>query len=230
MSHFDYGYFKHSNIKNKKFDPKKERASLANNRDIINRIIANRFDEEFYDGKRINGFGGYEYDGRWKIFLKKIIKKYKLTKNSKVLDIGSKKGFFLKDLQDMVPGIKVYGIEDHKYPILKSMKEVKSKIQFIDSFKNMKFKKNSFDFVHAHNSIYIYNLRDIVQIIKKISYISKKSHITIPAYINDAERLKFLKWTLTGTTFLHKKEWKKLFQHIQYKGDYYFSGSKSVGL
>ena len=203
---------------------------ILNNKNIVNRIIANRFDKEFYDGNRINGFGGYKYDGRWKIFLKKIITRYKLNKHSKVLDIGCKKRFFLKDLQDLIPGIKVTGIEDHTYPISKSMKEVRSKIKFIDSFKNIKFKRKSFDFVHAHNSIYIYNLRDIIQIIKKISFISKKSHITIPAYVNDFERLKFLKWTLTGTTILHEKEWKKLFQHIKYKGDYYFSGSKSVGI
>jgi len=230
MPYFDYGYFKYSNASLKKNNPKKERLNLSKKRGIINRIKANQFSKEFYDGNRLNGYGGFNYDGRWKIFLKKIIEKYKLDKNSKVLDIGCKKGFFMKDLKDMIPGIKIHGIEDHKYPIKNSMNEVKSKIKYIETFTKINFRKNEFDFVHAHNSIYIYNLRDMIKIIKIIKDISKKSHITIPAYINDLERLKFLKWTLTGTTILHQKEWKKMFKYLGYKGDYYFSGAKSFGL
>ena len=33
---------------------------------------------------RLNGYGGFKYDGRWQKLLPKIIKKYKLTKKSKV--------------------------------------------------------------------------------------------------------------------------------------------------
>ena len=130
----------------------------------------------------------------------------------------------------MLPGIKVFGIEDHAYPIKNCLKEIKSKINYIESFTKINFKKNNFDFVDAHNSIYIYNLKDVIKIIKLINYISKKSHITIPAFITDQQRLKFLKWTLTGTTILHEKEWKKLFKYVGYNGDYYFSGAKSFGL
>ncbi len=230
MAYFDYGYFKYSNKGTKKFNPKAERTKLSIKRGIINRIIANQFGKEFYDGDRLNGYGGFNYDGRWKIFLKKIIRKYNLNKNSKVLDIGCKKGFFIKDLTEMLPGIKVFGIEDHAYPIKNCLKEIKSKINYIESFTKINFKKNNFDFVHAHNSIYIYNLKDVIKIIKLINYISKKSHITIPAFITDQQRLKFLKWTLTGTTILHEKEWKKLFKYVGYNGDYYFSGAKSFGL
>ena len=118
MSHFDYGYFSHSKRTARRDKPKLQRKKLMKNRDIVNRIIANRFDNKYYDGKRINGYGGFKYDGRWKIFLPKIIKKYKLNKNSRVLDLGAKKGFFIKDLEDLLPGIKVIGVEDHKYPII----------------------------------------------------------------------------------------------------------------
>ena len=116
MRHFDTGYFK-KKINKRKFISKK--------RDITNRIIAWGLDKEYYDGDRINGYGGYNYDGRWKKFLPRIIKRYKLKKNSKVLDLGCKKGFFMKDLKDLVPGIKVYGIEDHKYAIKKAHPDVK---------------------------------------------------------------------------------------------------------
>jgi protein-L-isoaspartate(D-aspartate) O-methyltransferase len=226
MSYFDYGYFSHS----KKTNPKVKQKNIMKNRDVVNKIIANQFDNKYYDGKRINGYGGFKYDERWKIFLPKIIKKYKLNKNSRVLDIGAKKGFFIKDLEDLVPGIKVIGVEDHKYPIKNSLPSVRKKIKYVQYYYDLKYNKNYFDFVHAHNAIYRFTLKEFMKIIKKINYISKKSHITIPTYDNNEERIKFFDWSLHGGIIFRKKEWKKLFKYLKYKGDYYFSGPKSFNL
>ena len=134
------------------------------------------------------------------------------------------------DLMDLVPGIKVYGVEDHEYPIKKSLPSVRKKISYVSAYYNVKYKKNYFDFVHAHNSIYRYSMRDLIKIIKKINYISKKSHITIPVYYTEKERSKFLDWSLLGGVILKEKEWKQMFKFLNYKGDYYFSGPKSYGL
>ena len=86
--HFDIDYFK---------KPVKVRSKVAKKRTVINKIHAWKLGKEYYDGSRLNGYGGFKYDGRWKKLLPKIISKYKLNKNSKVLDLGCKKGFFLKD-------------------------------------------------------------------------------------------------------------------------------------
>jgi len=229
MPHFDYGYFSFSRKSNNKFDPVVQRKSLVKKRTIINKLLANNMGKEFYDGKRINGYAGFKYDGRWKIFLKKIIKRYGLNNKSKVLDIGAKKGFFMHDLSELLPGIKVYGVEDHYYPINKAMSSVKKKIK-LKRFTDLNYKKNYFDFVHAHNSIYRYSLKDFVKIIKKISYISKKAHITIPAYTTQEERGKFFDWALSGGIILKEKEWLQMFKYLGYKGDYYFTGPKSYGI
>ena len=224
MPHFDYGYFN----TNKKF--KNIRKKLLLTRTITKKVLANNFGYDFYDGDRENGYGGFKYDGRWKKFLIKIIKKYKLNKNSRVLDISAKKGFFMHDLTLLVPGIKVYGVEDHKYPIITSMKSVKGNIKLLKSYCDIDYKKDFFDFVHAHNAIYRYSFRDLIKIIKIISKISKKAHITIPSYSNNLDRIKFLDWSLHGAVLLKKKEWRELFKNLGYKGDYYFSGAKSFGL
>ena len=57
-----------------------------------------------------------------------------------------------------------------------------------------------------------------------------KSHVVLASCNNEKERNKFYKWTLIGTTILYKKEWLKLFKLIGFKGDYYFSTAKSLGL
>ena len=219
MSFFDTGYFK-GNV---------PRSSLARKRNINNRIIAWGLDKEYYDGKRINGYGGFKYDGRWKKFLPKIIKKYRLNSKSKVLDLGCKKGFFLKDLKDFIPGIKIYGIENHSYPIKNAQKDVKKYLS-LSNYHELKFKNKYFDFVFAFNSVYSQNLGDVVKTLKEIERVSKKSYVVLASCNSDKERNDFYKWTLLGTTILHKKEWLKLFKFIGYKGDYYFSTSKTLGL
>jgi len=224
MPHFDYGYFR----TNKKV--KNIRKKLLLSRTIKKKILANDFSYDYYDGDRENGYGGFKYDGRWKKFLIKIIKKYKLNKNSRVLDISAKKGFFMHDLTLLVPGIKVYGVEDHKYPIITSMKSVKGNIKLLKSYCDIDYKKDFFDFVHAHNAIYRYSFRDLIKIIKIISKISKKAHITIPSYSNNLDRVKFLDWSLHGGVLLTKKEWRELFKNLGYKFYYYFSGAKNFRL
>ena len=56
MAHFDYGYFK----SNKKKVVSNKNKIIVSNRTVINRIIACRFNHEFYDGDRINGYGGFK--------------------------------------------------------------------------------------------------------------------------------------------------------------------------
>jgi len=135
-NHFDIGYFK---------KPVKIRAKVAKERTVINKMYAWELGKEYYDGNRLNGYGGFKYDGRWQKLLPKIIKKYKLTKKSKVLDLGCKKGFLLKDLNILIPGIKSYGIENHQYALKKA---VKCKSKLIKSeYYNIPFKNKYFDFV-----------------------------------------------------------------------------------
>tara|TARA_Y100000389_G_C17406120_1_gene488151 strand:- start:379 stop:1041 length:663 start_codon:yes stop_codon:yes gene_type:complete len=217
--HFDIGYFK---------KPLKIRGKVAKERTVLNKIKAWELDKDYYDGNRLNGYGGFKYDGRWQKMLPKIVKKYKLTKNSKVLDLGCKKGFLLKDLNILLPGIKTVGIENHSYALKKSVK-CQSKLIKSEYYK-IPYKNKHFDFVIAFNSLYMYNLGDVIKSLKEIERVSKKSYIVLASGENDKERNKFYKWTLIGTSILLQKEWKKLFKYIGFKGDYYFSSAKSLGV
>ena len=217
--HIDIGYFK------KKI---KVRSKVAKKRTVINKYHAWQLYKEYYEGSRLNGYGGFKYDGRWLKLLPKIIKRYKLTNKSKVLDLGCKKGFLLKDLNILLPGIKTYGIENHPYPL---RKVVKCKSKLIQSqYYNLPFKNKYFDFVIAFNSLYMQNLGDVIKSLREIQRISKKSYVVLASGENDRERNKFYRWTLIGTSILLKKEWKILFKKIKFNGDYYFSSSKSLGV
>ena len=105
--HIDIGYFK---------KPIKIRSKVAKERTVINKMYAWELGKEYYDGSRLNGYGGFKYDGRWLKLLPKLIKRYNLNKKSKVLDLGCK-GFLLKDLNILIPGATSYGIENHAYAL-----------------------------------------------------------------------------------------------------------------
>ena len=161
--------------------------------------------------------------------LPKFIKRYKLNNNSKILDLGCKKGFIMKDLKIILPKAKVYGIEDHKYPIQNAEKQIKKNIIF-SKYYDIPFKDKYFDLVIGFSSIYKYNFGDVVKTILEINRVSKKSFFTVASYSNKKERDLFDKWTLLGTTILNKKEWLELFKILKYKGDYYFTTAKSLNL
>jgi len=220
MPYFDIGYFK------KKINRKK----ITKTRNIRNKFLAWKLDKNYYDGYRQNGYGGFKYDARWKRLLPKLIKKYKLTKKSKVLEIGCKKGFLLLDLNKLLPGIKSQGIENHEYPLKKANKKIKKKLYFKDYYNLKNYKKREFDLVIAFNSIYMQNLGDTIKTISEIKRISKKSYISLASYEKKKDRDKFLDWTLLGTTILKKSEWKEIFKFIGYNGDYYFSDANKLGL
>ena len=66
--------------------------------------------------------------------------------------------------------------------------------------------------------------------LKVISKISKKSWISVATYKTRNEKKKFEEFSYLYNILLKRDEWKKLFKYVGYKGDYYFTDSKSLGL
>lgn len=56
---------------------------------------AKRYDFDYWDGDRTVGYGGYHYDGRWRSVAQAMVEHYRLTPESKILDVGCGKGFLL---------------------------------------------------------------------------------------------------------------------------------------
>jgi SAM-dependent methyltransferase len=223
MGEFNFGYFDYKKKHTK-------RKNIHNKSDVIKRCIANEFDFLFYDGPREVGYGGYKYDGRWKEFIPRIIKRYNLTNKSKVLEIGCRKGFFLNDIKEILPGIKIVGVEDHKYPLKKSLKSVKSKLKYIEKYYLIRYPKNYFDFVMCFNNIYRYNFTDMLKVFRVMEKVAKNKFITIPSFETEKEKIQFENFSYTGQTILTKKDWLKLFKYTGYTGDYFFTSSKVFGL
>jgi protein-L-isoaspartate(D-aspartate) O-methyltransferase len=79
--------------------------------------LALKWDIEYWDGDRRTGYGGMNYDGRWRKVADLMAQHYGLKAGDKVLDIGCGKGFLLYDLTQAVPGLEVTGLEISRYAI-----------------------------------------------------------------------------------------------------------------
>ena len=98
--------------------------------------IARKFEFDFWDGKRRYGYGGYKYiPGRWKKVAQKLIKRYKLKDNSKVLDVGCGKAHILYEMKKILPKLKVFGFDVSKHAIKNAIPEIKKNL-FVHDARN----------------------------------------------------------------------------------------------
>lgn len=210
--------------------PKTPRLVSKNLRTIDHRLVATKRDENFYDGGREFGYGGFNYDGRWRKIAKKIIKLYSLHEQEKVLQINSEKGFLLSDLKKENSNLKIYGTETSEYAIQKTEDNIKENVIFSKPH-TLPFTDNYFDFVIALGVVYTQNLDYALETLKEIIRVSKQNcFVTLASYTTQADYFLFKDWTLLGTTILKKSEWIKVLKSVKYEGDYYFTNAKTLEL
>ena len=213
--------------------PKLDKPRYVSNkiRTIKNRIIATKRDQNFFDGDRNNGYGGYNYDGRWKIVVDNISKEYSLNNLSNFLHLNSEKGFLLNDLKSKFPEINYVGLETSNYAIQNSMDNIKLNIKKVNNYFELNFNNKSFDFILAIGVVYALSLTDSIKCIKEIQRVGRgKSFINLASYENTEDKELFQKWSLLGTTFLKKKEWVEILKYCNYTGDYYFTNAETLNL
>ena len=187
------------------------------------RSIARKFGKDFFDGDRKNGYGGYNYHPRfWQPVIPTFQDHFGLSSNTSILDVGCGKGFMLCDISELIPGIKVKGIDISEYAIENAMEEMKPHIQVANAL-DLPFEDNSFDVVISINTIHNLARDECSMALKEVQRVSKEgSFVTLDAYNNLQEKELMKAWNLTAKTMMHVDEWKLFFKEVSYDGDYYW--------
>ena len=187
------------------------------------RRIARQFGREFFDGERRHGYGGFYYNPRyWQPVVPTFQEYYGISKDSSIIDVGCGKGFMLHDFAELIPGVKVKGIDISKYAIENAIEDMKPFVK-VGNAKKLEYPDNSFDLVISINTVHNLPLEECKEALREIQRVTKKhAFITVDAYRNEEEKKSMREWNLTALTFMHVDEWVKVFEEVGYDGDYYW--------
>jgi len=124
--------------------------------------VAKEYEKDYWDGNRRYGYGGYRYDGRWKVVAEKLIEEYGLSGNAKILDVGCGKGFLLYEMQQLLPGAELVGFDISKHGLADAKEEIRGCLREQRAEETYPFKDDYFDLVYSittfHN-LEIFNLK-----------------------------------------------------------------------
>jgi protein-L-isoaspartate(D-aspartate) O-methyltransferase len=185
-------------------------------------VVAKQYGEDYWDGDRKYGYGGYTYDGRWRVVAEKLAKHYNLKAGQKVLDIGCGKAHLLYELTLVVPGLIVQGLDLSKYALEHAKEEVKPFLMEGNAIE-LPFEDNSFDLIISLTTLHNLKVFELKKAVQEIERVSKaNSYIMVESYRNDYEEMNMLYWQLTCASYYSVEEWEWLYQEWGYTGDYSF--------
>lgn len=198
-------------VNNKKY-PKAKAAELAK-----------KFDYDYWDGDREICYGGYKYiEGRWAPVANALIKEYKLSNRSKILDIGCGKGFLIYELKKLIPEAQISGLDISQYAIENSKEEIKENL-IVGNANDLPWEDDSFDLIISINTLHCLHSYDLEKALKEIERVGKsKKYICVESYRNEAEKANLLYWQVTCEAFNTIEEWLWWFNLCNYSGDYSF--------
>ena len=184
--------------------------------------VAIQFGKDYWDGDRKYGYGGYHYDGRWRPVAEDIVQYYGLQPGASILDVGCGKGFLLYEFTQMLPGVKVAGIDISQYAIDNAKEEVKPFLR-VGNATELPFDDRSFDFVFSINTLHNLYIYDLWRALKEVERVARgPKYVVVEAYRNEREKVNLMYWQLTCRAFHTPKEWKCVFKQVGYTGDYSF--------
>lgn len=181
--------------------------------------ISKQFGRDYWDGDRKYGYGGYNYDGRYKVVARDIINHYKLAQDAKILDLGCGKGYLLYEFTQLLRHSTVRGIDISQYAVEKAKEEVKPFITH-GNILELPFETDEFDMVIAINvlhNLYIYELWNAVSEIERVG---ANKYIVVDSYRNEEERANLMYWQLTCECFYTPQEWEWILNKCGYKGEF----------
>ena len=185
--------------------------------------IAKQYEENYWDGDRRYGYGGYSYiPGRWKPAAESLIQNYKLTNQSSVLDVGCGKAFLLYEMKLILPELRVVGFDISKHGIEDSQKDIKDSLFIHRAQDSYPFNDNEFDLVISLGCFHNLRVFELEKALSETERVGKHGYVMLESYRNDLEQFNLQCWALTCESFFDHQEWPWIYKKFGYTGDYEF--------
>jgi SAM-dependent methyltransferase len=189
----------------------------------LQREVAMRFGREYFDGDRDQGYGSYRYDGRWLPVAETFRDHWGLKAGDRVLDIGCAKGFLVKDLMAVCPGLDVMGLDISEYGLANAEPEARGRL-VRGNAADLPFADGSFRAAISINTVHNLERDRCVSAVREMRRVAPRGgYIQVDSYRTPEDRALFLDWVLTAKTHHDPDGWKRLFAEAGYTGDYYWT-------
>jgi SAM-dependent methyltransferase len=194
---------------------------------------AREYGFDYWDGDRRYGYGGYKYiPGYWKPLAEQLIKKYGLTEESRVLDVGCGKAHLLHELKLLLPSMHVRGVDPSAYALSNAPEAIRPYLregraqdwkgyeQSVSVFGH--YEEYPFDLVLCMGALHNLKNWERRNALRWIERVGKQKYLWVESYRNAQEQFNLECWALTCWAFLTDEEWIHEFKQNGYTGDYEF--------
>src|SRR5690348_9446822 len=148
---------------------------------------AREYGEKYFDGPREVGYGGYRYDGRWIPVARDIVARFGLKPGDRVLDIGCAKGFVVKDLMQVCPGLEAFGIDVSHYALMHCEPEVIGRLH-LGTAETLPFPDNSFAAVLSINTLHNLDRASCIRALREIERLAPgRAFVQVDSYRTPAQ-------------------------------------------
>ncbi len=205
--------------------PKSKRNVIARASGKTPEIVAKsrEYGFEYFDGPREYGYGGYRYDGRWVPVAEDIVRHFRLKPGDRVLDVGCGKGFLVKDLLKVCPGLEAFGLDISEYALMHCEPEVVGRLH-LGSCVRLPFPDRSFAAVIAINTIHNVERPDVIRSLQEIERLAPGcGFVQVDSYRTPEQKAMFEDWVLTAKYHDYPQGWIGTFKEAGYSGDYYWT-------
>jgi len=184
--------------------------------------LAKEWGYHYWDGDRRINYGGYRYiEGYWTDFALNLIDNYGLSPESRVLDVGCGKGFLLRELVQLLPGLSVHGLDISRYAIENGDPAVKEHL-VLGNACELPFDDSTFDLVVSINTLHNLYVFELDSALRELERVATSKYLVVESYRTEKEKMNLLYWQVTCESFYTPTEWRWWFERTGYAGDYEF--------
>jgi SAM-dependent methyltransferase len=180
------------------------------------------YEFDYWDGDRRYGYGGYKYDGRWKVVAEKLIDTYKLKTDARILDVGCGKAHLLYELKQLLPGAEVSGFDISRHGLNDAPEAIRDYLFHYRAQDPYPFGDKHFDLVISLGCLHNLRIFELKTALGEIERVGQNKYIMVESYHNEQELFNLQCWALTAEAFFDTAAWIWLYNHFGYTGDYEF--------
>lgn len=183
---------------------------------------AREYEFDYWDGDRRYGYGGYKYDGRWQGLAEKLVARYRLNSDARILDVGCGKAHLLYELKRLLPKAEVYGFDVSRHGISDAPEAIRSRLSIHRAQDRYPWGDQYFDLVLSLGCLHNLRIFELQPALCEIERVGKNKYVMVESYRTESELFNLQCWALTAESFFDAYEWIWIFDHFGYSGDYEF--------